>query len=248
MQQVEPSLPSVLNVYARIAAVLMLVTIPFGYFGEAYVPSQLLVSGDAAATAARIASSVTLIRLGFASYLIEAICDVGLALVFYVLLKPVDRNIALLSAFFGLLATATYAVAELFFFGALVVFRNTAALHALSADQINALAFLSLKMFANAGWVFLAFYGIGTAIRGYLIYRSGYIPKVFGILLIIGGCGFVAKNFAFVLAPAYASDALLMPMALAGIALMVWFFAKGIRVETAQHAVVAMGSGAPDDA
>lgn len=248
MSQLKRSFRLDLNAYARVAAVLMLITIPCGYFGELYVPTKIVVTNDAAATAANIASFAGFARLGFASYLVEAICDISLALVFYVLLKPVDKNIALLSAFFGLLATATYAGAETFFFGAIVVSRNIGALHGLSADQINTLVFLSLKMFGNAGWIFLAFYGIAGAIRGYLIYRSGYIPKLLGILLIIAGGGFIAKNFLFLLAPGYASDVLLMPMALAGIALMVWFFAKGVRTEEATNAVALRASGASDGA
>lgn len=99
------SLWRILNQYARVAAVLMLLSVTCGYFDEAYVPSKLIAS-SAAATAANITASPTLLRVGFASYLIEATCDISLALVFYVLLKRVDKNIALLSAFFGLMATA----------------------------------------------------------------------------------------------------------------------------------------------
>ena len=226
----------------------MLLSLVCGYFGEAFVPSKLVVANDAAATAANIAASTTFFRIGFASYLVEAICDVTLALVFYVLLKRVDENIALLSAFFGLLATATYAVAELFFFGALVVLRNSTALAAFSADQINALVLLLTKLFGNAGWVFLAFYGIATGLRGYLIYRSGYIPKVFGLLFMIAGAGFVAKNLTFVLAPAYASNALLLPMALAGLALMLWFLFRGIAGATTASGPAMAAAGARDDA
>ena len=68
------------------------------------------------------ASSISLFRLGFASYLVEAVCDVTLALIFYVLLKPVHKNISLLAAFFALIATATFAFAEIFYFAVLPIF------------------------------------------------------------------------------------------------------------------------------
>ena len=76
----------------------------------------------------------------------------------------------------------------------------------------------------------MVFYGIAAILRGYLIFRSGYIPKVLGILLAIAGLGFVMRNFALVLAPAYASDVLLLPMTLAAVSLTVWFLVKGINV------------------
>ena len=91
-----------IQTYARIAGVLFLVSFVAGGFGEAYVPSQLIVSGDAAATAGNIKAFGSLFRWGFAGYLVEAVCDIGLSLIFYVLLRPVRKDIALLAAFFGL--------------------------------------------------------------------------------------------------------------------------------------------------
>ena len=71
---------------------------------------------------------------------------------------------------------------------------------------------------------------MGWVLRGYLIFRSGYLPRFLGVLLALGGLGFVAKNFALVLAPAYASDGLLLPMFLAGVLLTVWLLVKGVNV------------------
>src|SRR5204862_6937328 len=107
--------------YARTAGVLLLITILAGGFGEFFVPAKLIVSGDATATANNIHTSALLFRLGFASYLVEAVCDVSLSLVPYLLLKPVRKDIALLAAFFGLVSTATFAFAELFYFAALPI-------------------------------------------------------------------------------------------------------------------------------
>jgi len=217
--------------YARIAGVLFILTLIFGYFGEAYAPGKFIVVGDAAATARNIIGSPMLYRLGFASYLIEALCDIALAWIFYVLLRAVNRDIALLSAFFGLVSTAVYAVAELFYFTALIILRNATALAAFSPDQLNALAALSLKISANCGWIFLAFYGVPSVLRGYLIYRSGYFPKFLGVLLLFAGVGFITKDFLVVLAPTYASDVLLLPMFLAVLSLMLWFLFKGVDAE-----------------
>src|SRR5215475_5079352 len=102
--------------YARVIALLILLSAVFGGLGESYVPSRIIVSGDAAATATNIAASPMLFRLGFAAYLVEAVCDVALALLFYVLLRPAGRHLALFTAFLGLISTALYAVAEAFYF------------------------------------------------------------------------------------------------------------------------------------
>src|SRR5690349_3943712 len=104
--------------YARIAGVLFLVSLVAGGFGEAYVPSRVIVSGDAAATARNIMAAQWLFRLGFAGYLVEAVCDVALTAFLYLLLRPVRKDLALLAVFFRLMGTATFAFAELFYYAA----------------------------------------------------------------------------------------------------------------------------------
>lgn len=217
--------------YARVTGLLILVSIIAGGFGEAYAPSRLIVSGDAAATAANIRSSAFLLRAGFAAYWVEASCDVTLAVLFYVLLRPVNRNLALLSAFFGMAATLTYAFAESFYFAPAVMLSDAAYLRAFTREQLDALALLSMKLFNTISAIFIGFYGLGTIIRGYLVYRSGYLPRVLGALFMIGGAGFVLSNWLFVLAPAYATRYLLLLMAPAGIIMLLWLLVKGVDVE-----------------
>jgi hypothetical protein len=214
--------------YARAAGILILLSIVFGTWGEAYVPSKLIVADDAGATARNILASPLLFRTGFAAYLVEAVCDVTLALVFYVLLRPVNRNLALLSAFLGLVATITYAFAECFYFAPSLVLSGAGYLKTFTPDQLNSFALLSMKLFGTIAGIFIGFYGLTTMLRGYLIYRSGYLPRVLGILFCIGGAGFVADNLAIVLAPAYASNLFLFLMAPAGVAMMVWLLVKGV--------------------
>src|SRR5258708_19629351 len=102
--------------YARIAGVLFLLSMVAGGFGEAYVPSKLIVSADPTATAANLRNFDFLYRLGFASFLIESLCDTALPLILYVLLKPINRQLSFLAAFFGLIAPATFSFSQLFFF------------------------------------------------------------------------------------------------------------------------------------
>src|SRR5262249_32816401 len=216
--------------YARIAGVLFLVSLVAGGFGEAYVPSKIIVSNDAATTIANVRNFEFLYRLGFAAFLIESLCDITLALILYALLKPVNKYLSLLAAFFGLIATATFACAELFYFAPLVIIKGTGYLNTFTPDQLNALVLLTLKFSATAGMITTAYYGMGWLVRSYLMFRSGYLPKFLGVLMAIGGLGFVLRNFLLILAPAYASDVLLMLMMPGGLIMTGWLIVKGVNV------------------
>ena len=216
--------------YARIAGVLFLISLVAGGFGEAYVPSRIIVSNDAAATIANVRNLEFLYRLGFAAFLIESLCDITLALILYALLKPVNPYLSLLAAFFGLMATATFACAELIYFAPLVIIKGTGYLNTFTPDQINALVLLTLKFSATAGMITTAYYGMGWLMRSYLMFYSGYLPKFLGVLMAIGGLGFVLRNFLLILAPAYASDVFLMLMMPGGFIMTGWFLVKGVNV------------------
>lgn len=217
----------------------MAVSILAGIFGELYVPSKMIEFSDAAATAKNIASGEELFHLGFASYLIEALCDVTLTLLFYVLLKPVHRQMALMAVFFGLISTATYAIAEFFYAAAPFVLGDDGLLKAFSVGQRDALALLALKLYGYGGEVFMVFYGTAAVVRGYLIVRCTFLPSVFGVLMVIAGVGFIVKNFAMLLMPSYASDLLLLPMFVSAVALGLWLLIKGVNVPR-WHAAVAV--------
>ncbi len=228
--------------YARIAGVLFLVSLVAGGFGEAYVPSKLIVSGDPTATAANIRNFEFLYRLGFASFLIESLCDTTLVLILYALLKPVSRELSLLAAFLGLMGTALFAFAELFYFAPTLILGGPGYLQTFSSDQLNALVLLSLKFYGYAGMIFTAYYGMGWIVRAYLIFQSDYLPKFLGALMAIGGLGFVVRNFLLILAPAYASTVLLELMFPGGLILAVWLLLKGVDVPKWKARVSAAGA------
>jgi hypothetical protein len=151
--------------YTRIAGVLMLLSIVAGGFGEAYVPSRLMVSGDAAATAQNLKALDFLFRLGFAGFLVESVCDTALSLILYVLLRRVNKDLALLAAFFGLIGTALFAVAELFYFAASLILKGGGYLQTFPPDQLNTLALLSLKLFGLGAAIFTVYYGMAWIVR-----------------------------------------------------------------------------------
>lgn len=226
--------------YARIAGFLFLVSLVAGGLGEAYIPGKMIVAGDAAATVANIRNFNSLYRLGFGTFMIESLCDITLVTLFYVLLRPVNRRLSLLAAFFGLIGTALFAFAELFYFAPLLIIGDAAYLKVFSTEQINALALTSMRFYSYAGMIFTAYYGMSWIVRGYLIVLSEYFPKFLGVLMIIGGLGFVVRNFLLIFAPAYASDILLMLMMPGGLLLTFWLLLKGVNVPKWNERVTAL--------
>ena len=213
--------------YAKVTGVLLLISVVAGGFGEAYAPAKLIVADDAAATVANIKSFEFIYRLGFAAFLIESFADITLALILYALLKPVSKEVSLLAAFFGLVGTTLFAFAELFYF-APALFVTIGPLKGFSTDQINDLILLSFRFYQFAAMIFSGYYGIAWIVRAYLMFHSGYLPKFLGVLMGIGGIGFLARNFLLILAPAYASPLLLVLLFPGALLLMVWLLGKGV--------------------
>lgn len=217
-----------INQYARTAGVLLLLSFIGGALGEFLILSKLMVLGDAAATANNIRSSEPLFRFGFAAYLVEAVCDVLLAFVFYNLLKPVHKGLAGVTVLLGLVATLTFAFSEFFYYASTIVLANPDYLKVFSGAQLDSLSYLLLVFYGRGGGLFMVFYGLASIIRGYLMFRSGFLPKGLGVLLIIAGICFVTRNFIQVLFPAYLSDYYMAPMALTILCLTIWFLVKRI--------------------
>lgn len=214
--------------YARIAGVLFLLSVVAGLFGEFIIPSSLLAPGDATTTAENIRAGSDLFRLGFAFYLIEAVCDVALTMVLYVLLKPVHKNLALLAVLFRLLSTTTFAFSQLLYFSTTVVLGDSEYLSAFAPEQRDALTLLLIEFSGLGSGSFMLFYGLASATIGYLIFKSGYVPRLLGGLLALGGLCFAIRSFLVVLAPSSASSLLLFPTILAAVTLGTWLVIRGV--------------------
>jgi hypothetical protein len=212
--------------YSRAAGIFLILTMFGGWFGEVQIPSQFM-TGDAATTAAKLRLHEDLFRIGFAMYLVEAFSDLVLAWLFYVLLKPVHRDLALLSAFFGLVSMSLFAVMKMFYFSAPLLLKSK-YLTTFSPEQIDALAGAFLSLYGGLNGLFMLFYGTAWIIRGYLTFRSGYLPRFLGALMAVAGLGFFAKNLTQLFAPAYSSDLLLAPMFLNVVVLALWMLVRGV--------------------
>jgi hypothetical protein len=214
--------------YARWIGVLYAITIVAGGWGESHVPNMLLIANDLAGTAQRVASSVGIFRASFAAYLIEAACDITLNVLLYALLRPVSRNLSLLAACFGLMGTAVFAAGEMLYFAAALPAVDADFARVVSPEAKAALTYVCLTIYGYGFGIFAMFYGTAAMVRGYLILRSGYLPRALGAILIFGGASFIAKNFLVVLAPQYDLPYVIFPMFLAMASLMLWLLIKGI--------------------
>ncbi len=220
--------------YAGIAGVLYLFIIVAGIFNEAFVLDKLIVSGDATATVNNIRASELLYRIGISGTIIMLACAVAVALIFYVLLRPVSRPLALLATSFNLVSISVDLVGKLSLFTVLLFSGDAAYLQSFEPDQLHALAYVSLRVHSVGYNISLVFFGINCLIWGYLIFKSGYFPKTLGILMVICGICYIANSFAWFLAPAIAGGlfpAILLPCLVAEASLCLWLMVKGVRLE-----------------
>ena len=222
------------QLYARIGGVLYLIIIVVGLFDEAFVRNRIIVSGDATATAANIRSLESLWRFGIAAEFFLLICAVALTLIFFVLLRPVSRELALLAVFFNLVSLAVEAAVQLYLVGALFPLGNAEYLRAFEPEQLYALASLSVKSHGYGFGVALIFFGCVCLIDGYLIFRSGFLPKAIGVLMQIAGLCYLTNSFALILAPTFANrifPAILVPAFVGEASLCLWLLVKGVNVQ-----------------
>ena len=189
------------RLWARIAGAFYLITIIMGVFAEVFVRGALVVRDDAAATATNILAHEPLYRFGLAADLIMIACYIVVTLLFYGLFKPVGRSLSLLAAFFSLVGIAVLAVNSLNHLAPLVFLGGADYLSAFETNQLQALSLTSLRMHARGYLISGVFFGIYMLLLGYLIFRSGFLPRILGVLMAIGGLSFLTNSFAIFLLP-----------------------------------------------
>lgn len=176
---------------ARVAGVFEALEGLTSAYGQVVVLGGLVVSGNAAATAANILGHERLFWLGFASSLLGVSFHIVWIALFYDLFKPVSRGLSLLAAFVGLVVCAMQALTAVFYLAPLLILQGGNSVSALTAQQLQALASIFLKLNAYAFDIDLVFFGLWCALTGYLIFRSAFLPRVLGVLLAIDGLGWM---------------------------------------------------------
>jgi hypothetical protein len=211
---------------ARITGVLYLLTVLTGIFAQGFVSGKLVVDGDAAATANNILTHRGLFQLGFAVYLIEMACQIAFTALFYDLLKPAGRTVSLLAAFLGLAGCVIKTFSRVFFIAPLFVLGGVHYLSVFSAEQLQALALLFLKVNDRGAAIALLFFGFYALLTSYLIIRSTFLPRILGVLGMFGGLGwlsFLYPPLGYRLFPYIAALGLL-----GAVSLILWLLVFGV--------------------
>ena len=176
----------------RFAGALYLLYVIAGVFAQALISDRLVVFSDAARTASNILANQSLYRLGLTVYLVEMAGQIATAVLFYQLLKPVSRTGAMLAAAFELTGCGIKIFSRLFYFAPLLVLGGAVSyLSAFNKEQLDSISLLLLRINDNGAAIALAFFGFATVVQGWLVYRSGFLPRWLGVIEIIGGFGWL---------------------------------------------------------
>jgi len=185
---------------ARVAGFLYLMLFP-APLGLIYIPSLLVVRGDAVATANNIMASESLFRLGMMINLIPPIIMILVVLALYQLLKFVNKSMALLMIMFVLVGAPIAMLAELNQLAVLQLLSGVDYLNVFTTSQLNVLVMFFLDLHRFGVLIAHIFWGLWLFPLGYLVFKSGFLPKILGVLLIIGCFGYVIQSFATFLLP-----------------------------------------------
>jgi len=217
---------------ARVAGFLYLLLALSAPIGLLYVPGKLIVSGNATATADNVRASEWLLRLGIASELIHQIIGVFLVLALYRLFKAVNeahaRQVVILGA---LVSSPIVFVNVLNEIAALILVKGANFLSVFEKPQLDALAYLFLRLHGQGIVVASIFWGLWLFPFGMLVIRSGFIPRVFGVLLLIAGFAYLASSFATLVLPQYAPlvAQVALPLEVAELPIVFWLLIWGAK-------------------
>jgi hypothetical protein len=223
-------------VYARLAGFGLLLMAILAIFSNFFVIESLIIPGDATTTANNIIANELLFRSGMASFIIVLILDVLVAWALYVLLKPVNKNLALLASWFRLIYTAIFGVALYNLLSVLQILSGADYLTVFETDQLHAQVMLFINAFNNGWLIGLVFFGFHLFVVGYLIFKSGFMPRILGILLIVSSMGYLIDNFAKLLLSNYTDyeTIFLLIVAVPGVigelSLAIWLLFKGNKI------------------
>lgn len=208
---------------------LLAVSAPFGLL---YVPGKITVPGNAAATAENVKSFEDLIRIGIASELFHQALVIFLVFVLYKLFKPVDEHLSrLLVALGALVSVPIMFVNVLNYFAAFLILKDPGFIASFEQSQLDILAFLFIRLHDKGIIIASIFWGLWLFPFGMLAIRSGFIPRVYGYLLLLAGSGYVIAAATNIVLPAYSSRVgqVTMILEMGELPIILWLFIRGLR-------------------
>jgi hypothetical protein len=234
--------PDTIKTNARVAGLLDLLSGIPAVFSYQYVPGALIVRGDAAATAARVTTSAWLLRLGMAGELISSILFILLVLTLYRLFKGVDRGLASLMVILVLVSIPISFVNVLSEIAALTLLSRADLLSVFDKPQLDALASMFLGLHGQGLVVVSIFWGLWLLPLGVLVMRSGFAPRVIGVLLIPAGLAYVIASATSILLPSLATVVSgIAPIfeGLGEVPMLLWLLITGLRATPLERAETA---------
>jgi hypothetical protein len=219
---------------ARVLGFLMLFHFVVAPFSIMYVPSTLIVPGDAATTAINIMASESLFRIGIVGQSTLFLTEIVMVVLLYVLLKPVSKTLSLVAAFSRLAMAVIMGINLLNHFTALLLLSGADYLTVFEPDQLHALVLLFLNAYNYVVLIGQLFFGLHLFVLSYLVYKSGYIPRILGVLLVFASLGYLTESFGNFLFPKYAEIfvwVVTVPAVIAELSLTFWLLIKGVNVE-----------------
>jgi len=200
-------------------------------FSIMYVPATLIVPGDATTTANNIMANELLFRMGIVGSLITQLIFIFAVLVLYKLFKPVNKNHASLMVIFALVGVPIAMLNTLNRVAALLLLNGADYLKVFEPDQLHTLVMLFLNLNEQGVLIASIFWGLWLFPLGYLIYKSGYFPRILGALVVIAGFGYLLGSFTHFLLPNYE---VIFPvfelMAFGEILFILWILLKGAKI------------------
>lgn len=216
---------------ARLAGGLYLLNVALSVFSLVAMTS-MIVSGDAAQTAAKILASEQVFRFAFVANLIAAVAYVGVIAILYELFKPVNATLSAIAAFIGVAGCAVAGAMMIHSLATLSFLGDANYLAAFETDQLQALARTSLRLGAlgnSIGLVFFAFYCLSL---GFLVLASRFLPKILGVVLVIAGMAWAVGSIGAFLAPSIALLSYLIPVSgLCELGFALWILVMGVNAE-----------------
>ena len=209
---------------AKLAGVFQLLEGATATFGQIYLLNTFIAPRNPAATAERILASEPLFQIGFAASLVAVAFHLGRALMMYEVLKIVRTDVARFALLVILVGCAIQAAAAIFYIAPLVILKSTSL--GLTTIQLQDLSYLMLRLNGHAFNIYLVFFGMWNLATGFLIYRSDFMPRILGILLMVTGVAWMMNLYPLV--AQQLSGVMMAGAAIGEIPLLLWLLTKGV--------------------
>jgi hypothetical protein len=210
----------------RVLGAFYLFLIAAGIIAQVVISDRLVVSADATRTASNIIANKSLYRLGYTLFMLEMVANVVVSMMFYDLLKPVNRSVARLSAILGYTGCGIKTMARLFYYAPLILLSGASYLTGLQPGQAEAISLALIKLNYQGAAIAVIFFAGEGVLRGWLLYNSGFLPRFLGVMTMVAGFGWLTYLWPPLGSQASVAVALFAIATI--IATSAWFFLRGV--------------------